>query len=197
MQVDKMASILIKLVMDMWITGSPLESFALILSMLQATLQQPDTQYRTRVYDLLYNLSLHVHMIESESLTPTADSARDSSGQHSVSGSMAPKLLTFVAASGRSSSARQAQFCYENRVTSTLPSRWNSCACHNTTLEHDVPCWPLEVSLPVCVLQFSQGHDGLVKGLRLPGSGVAGACCHQEHTALHKVVSRMWSCWRL
>lgn len=66
LQADKMASILIKLLIDMWLAGDVHETFALTLSMLQAALRQPDTTYRTRVYDLIYNLSLHAHMIETE-----------------------------------------------------------------------------------------------------------------------------------
>jgi hypothetical protein len=67
-----MASILIKLLIDMWLAGNVHESFALVLSMLQAAILQPDTSYRTRVYDLLYNLSMHAHMIEVEEMVGSA-----------------------------------------------------------------------------------------------------------------------------
>lgn len=61
-----MASILVKLLIDMWLAGNVHDTFALVLSMLQAALRQPDTTFRARVYDLVYNLSLHAHMIESD-----------------------------------------------------------------------------------------------------------------------------------
>lgn len=58
-----MASILVKLVMDLWLEIPAQESQPLILSMLQAALQQPETAFRVRVFDLLYNLTLHGHVM--------------------------------------------------------------------------------------------------------------------------------------
>ena len=77
-----MASILIKLLLDMWLAGNVHDTFALVLGMLQAALRQPDTTFRVRVYDLVYNLALHAHMIESDAAEGGApegcDSARPS-----------------------------------------------------------------------------------------------------------------------
>lgn len=63
-QVGKMASILVKVVMDMWLHSDPRETLVLTLPMLTAALRQPERTYRTRVFDLLYTLSLHAQMIE-------------------------------------------------------------------------------------------------------------------------------------
>lgn len=59
-----MASILVKVVMDMWLHSDPRDTLALMLPMLTAALRQPERTYRTRVFDLLYTLSLHAQMIE-------------------------------------------------------------------------------------------------------------------------------------
>jgi hypothetical protein len=105
--VGKFASILIKLLMDMWLAGTPQATFGLVLSMLQAALRQPDPLHRARVFDLVYNLSLHTHMIESDSPAGAAvptDSARSSGGaaaQAAAIGGFAPQLLAFSLGEGR------------------------------------------------------------------------------------------------
>jgi hypothetical protein len=63
-QVEKMASIVVKLIIDMWLQADPVESFALMLPMLRTVLAQQDPIYRVRAFDLVYNLSLHAQMIE-------------------------------------------------------------------------------------------------------------------------------------
>eukprot|EP00892_Ulva_mutabilis_P009493 jgi/Ulvmu1/6916/UM031_0123.1 len=63
-QVDRMASILVKVVMDMWLQEDPAETLMLMLPMLTAAMRQPDRTARVRVFDLLYSLSLHAQMIE-------------------------------------------------------------------------------------------------------------------------------------
>ena len=60
-QGQAMASILIKLMVDMWLDMPAHTSLPLVLSMLQAALLEGDVACRTRVFDLLYNLSLHAH----------------------------------------------------------------------------------------------------------------------------------------
>ena len=61
-QVGKVASILIKLLMDMWIAGDPQDTFALVLSMLQAALAQPDTPFsHTRLRPSLQPLAACAH----------------------------------------------------------------------------------------------------------------------------------------
>jgi hypothetical protein len=104
MQVGKMASILVKLLMDMWIAGDPHDTFALVLSMLQAALTQTDAAFRMRAFDLLYNLSLHAHMIESESpgasVARDGDSARSSAGTRVQLARVAPRQLAFSVADG-------------------------------------------------------------------------------------------------
>ena len=118
LQVHKMSGVLIKLVVDMWIAGDPRETFALILAMLQAALKQPDAQYRIRVFDLLYNLSLHAHMLESDSGSQLTDSAR--SHTRSQTTALAPGLLRFGGASGRDSRGWTAFLPPEPAVRSLL-----------------------------------------------------------------------------
>lgn len=85
LQVEKMASIVVKLIMDMWLQADPVESFALMLPMLRAALAQQDPIYRVRAFDLVYNLSLHAQMIE-----PVGGSSSGGGGQERGSISQPP-----------------------------------------------------------------------------------------------------------
>lgn len=79
-----MASIVVKLIMDMWLQTDPAESFALMLPMLRGALAQQDPIYRVRAFDLVYNLALHAQMIEP---------VGGSTGGGSVGGSQDAALL--------------------------------------------------------------------------------------------------------
>lgn len=82
-----MASIVVKLIMDMWLQADPVESFALMLPMLCTALAQQDPIYRVRAFDLVYNLSLHAQMIE-----PVGSSSGGGSAGESQEG--APSVTT-------------------------------------------------------------------------------------------------------
>lgn len=142
-----MASVLIKLIMDMWIAGNPQETFALVFSMLEAALRQPDAQYRIRVFDMLYNLSLHGQMIESA--TPMADSARSSSSTDAgaLTARLAPRLLMFAPQNAPGSSSWQV-FLPEQAVRL-------SCIIVSCAPGAPAPTW----------ITY-RGCDGVVKGLR-------------------------------
>lgn len=84
-----MASILIKLVMDMWLEMPAHESLPLVLDMLQATLEGGDVACRTRVFDLVYNLSLHAHVmvpLDANDVERTNPRSPDLPGKHVLYG---------------------------------------------------------------------------------------------------------------
>jgi hypothetical protein len=59
-----MACIVVKVIMDMFLSTEPHECLFLMLPTLRAALRQPDRTFRARVFDLIYNLALHAQMIE-------------------------------------------------------------------------------------------------------------------------------------
>lgn len=85
LQVDKMASILVKVTMDMWLQGEPRETLQLMLPMLTAAMRQPERTCRVRVFDLLYSLSLHAQMIEPVTVSGQGDAAGAAGGADEAS----------------------------------------------------------------------------------------------------------------
>ena len=160
-QLSKVASILIKLLMDMWLAGTPQSTFAPVLTMLQAALRQQDLLHRSRVFDLVYNLSLHAHMIESDNPgAPAAtDSARSSAGtgMQPAHVAMAPRLVAFTRSDGRA--AAQAHVYEPSAVRTTL--------LHALTVN---------MHAQVCA-RTQLGSDGLVKGLRQAVAPVGMCAC--------------------
>ena len=106
-QVTKMTSILIKLLLDMWLAADARATFSLCLAMLVATFDEDDPTFRIRAFDLLYNLSLHAHMIEphdpttSEAAIPKEGRGSKAAGAKAAAGyerQVAPRIVSFAAA---------------------------------------------------------------------------------------------------
>jgi hypothetical protein len=55
--------ILMKLVVDLWLTAGGAAALPLVLRMLQQALYQLQPQYRARAFDIIYNLALHGTML--------------------------------------------------------------------------------------------------------------------------------------
>lgn len=55
--------ILVKMVVDLWLSVGGAAAFPLVLRMLQQALYQLQPQYRARAFDIIYNLALHGSML--------------------------------------------------------------------------------------------------------------------------------------
>lgn len=79
--------ILVKMVVDLWLSVGGAAAFPFVLRMLQQALYQLQPQYRARAFDILFNLSLHGSM-----LLPSVASPPPSPQLHAaVRGSRAPQ----------------------------------------------------------------------------------------------------------
>lgn len=54
---------MIKMIIDMYIELGPNISYVLILDMLSKSLKESQNRYRSQVFDIIYNLSHHGHML--------------------------------------------------------------------------------------------------------------------------------------
>ncbi|GMH33520.1 hypothetical protein BSKO_01354 [Bryopsis sp. KO-2023] len=57
------ATLLVKLIMDLYLKAGEKVSYPLVLQMLQHNLEDPDPATRARAFDIIYNLSLHSQML--------------------------------------------------------------------------------------------------------------------------------------
>ena len=62
--------ILVKMVVDLWLSVGGAAAFPLVLRMLQQALYQLQPQYRARAFDIVYNLALHGSMLMPSVTSP-------------------------------------------------------------------------------------------------------------------------------
>eukprot|EP00775_Hariotina_reticulata_P012214 gene12214-12352_t len=79
--------ILVKLIIDLWLTAGPAAAFPLVLRMLQQALYQPHPDYRARAFDIVYNLSLHGCMLLRDRPAAVEAGHGHSSASHQAAGS--------------------------------------------------------------------------------------------------------------
>lgn len=73
--------ILVKLIVDLWLSAGGVAAFPLVLRMLQQALYQSQAEYRCLAFDIIYNLSLHGAMLmPAESSAPGSPVAQFSQG---------------------------------------------------------------------------------------------------------------------
>jgi hypothetical protein len=77
--------ILVKMVVDLWLSVGGAAAFPLVLRMLQQALYQLQPQYRARAFDILFNLSLHGSMLLPSVASPPPSPQVHTAGRGSSS----------------------------------------------------------------------------------------------------------------
>jgi hypothetical protein len=87
--------ILVKMIVDLWLSVGGAAAFPLVMRMLQQALYQLQPQYRARAFDILYNLALHGSMllpvVTSPPPSPQAQPARIKLQPNALAGVLAPQ----------------------------------------------------------------------------------------------------------
>lgn len=79
--------ILMKLVIDLWLTAGGSTAYPLVLRMLQQALYQSQPEYRATAFDIIYNLSLHgVMLMPCQMLEPGSPTIHRKQGSQGAAG---------------------------------------------------------------------------------------------------------------